>query len=101
MHMPVSDSVAAAIAAKAARESRERDQLKRLILQVCNLTVTLLVIVADLWWLQCCSTCSLHAPRRTQTAPGLQYQRCLAHLRTDRGGAQEALLLLDGVHAAA
>ena len=36
VHMPVSESVAAAIAAKAAQEARERDQLKRLILQVCN-----------------------------------------------------------------
>ena len=34
MHMPVSESVAAAIAAKAAQEARERNQIKRLILQV-------------------------------------------------------------------
>ena len=36
VHMPVSESVAAAIAAKAEHEARERDKLKRLILQVGN-----------------------------------------------------------------
>ena len=60
MQMPVSESVAAGIAAKAAQEARERDKLKRLILQVGNQPQRR-SFVMYLFWAR--MLCSLHAPR--------------------------------------
>jgi hypothetical protein len=44
--MPVSESVAAAIAAKAAEEARELDHIKRLVLQVCSAMWALLPMLS-------------------------------------------------------
>ena len=90
MHMPVSESVAAAIAAKAAQEARERDKLKRLILQVGN-QFNAALSSTDLCWAH--MHCSLHAPRYVPDR-SCSFAVCLVDEEV-----QKALQLLGGVDA--